>query len=323
MTSKNQKSLDFARSKIAEAVTANYELQRIVDAFNAEAPVAGHGPTTVDELLLFSHGDKDYHGTRLPTLVYVCQTIDLTGINTSIKNNRERSHVRRRLFDVTNVRVDRDALVDIHPHVEGVYSCFYKSYERKEQRSEYFEVVRYHVGPFNKKAGLISGKYTTLRMVQDNEAPSDFFMVLAPKRAEIKAVDQCNVFSVFHYDDREDKTIIYSLVRPVMTYLNRTFLYGITVREDRSIHNIIAYKVLWVPEKKGTEDKTIVGTLLRNDEFDDISINLLNDVFDYDGQIGKNLYLEIGLDGTRTMAKLIAKGIEEREDFPIIRLRTG
>lgn len=316
--------LDLAHRNITEAVAKGCELQYVVDRFNSEAPIAGHGKTTLAQMEAFLRREHAFKGPRLQTLIAISKTLRPKGNSDQHSAAIYTNHIRNRLFDIENVRINRDDLSDMYSHIRGPYSCFYKAYERRE-KSNYLEVVRYDINRCQRKTGYISGNYTTLRMAEKRLSPSEFLLILAPNRGSLLSVEHTNVLSVFHYDDREDKTIIYTLVRPIRTSLNRCFLYGITVREDRDLHNVVAYKVLWVPEDREEVDSSKfapVDRILHDDDLDENSMLFLKKMFAYGEPAGNNLYLEIGLDKTRVLRALVEEYIAERKGFPLIRLKS-
>ena len=321
MTTAGQDKLAKARQQIEAASARRCTPQHVVDLFNSQARSAGHGETTVAEIELFLQKKHNFNGQKRSTLIDVCNSLETYSEKDFIDNNFARSNsVGRRLLEIENVQINRDDLRRACYQISGAYSCFYKSYERRED-GEYFEVVRYNIKNFSRQSGYIHGQYTTLRMASDNLSPSDFEMILAPKRGDIASVEHANLLSVFHYDDREDKTIIYSLVRPVMIpYLKRCFLYGITVREDSELRNIIAYKVLWIPDMSDYKEIIPVGKLWRDTEMEESSLTFLKSVLDGTFHSGSHLYLEMGLDTTRRFRKIIEDYASKIEP-PFIKLK--
>lgn len=209
-------------------------------------------------------------------------------------------------LSVTDVHAGR--LSEQFRLLSGNYSCFYRSREKEREYGRYIERVRYTISDIDLDEGHLMGQYITDRSSKVRKSRS-FAMIMSNKSRF--------VFSVVHFPESGEKTILYSLVKSFETIGDYPILYGITVREGRNEGTIIAFKTIWLPEK-------VVGDLkdqyiFQYDELEDKCLTFLEHVFQHSQHDADHFYLEFE-------AKSVLEGridgyVRDCGDQPLIRLQ--
>ena len=146
--------------------------------------------------------------------------------------------------DRLSISYPSHSLDNIFSLKETNYSCFYKSFERNSE-SPYIERVKYIFENINlDRYPFLFGHYITQK---SSELGSDYHGTFQMS----ETAPGSTTFYVTHFQKRNEKPHIYSIISRLTTDYKNDLFYGITVRTHRSDDHrrFVSYKILWIPEE--------------------------------------------------------------------------